>query len=237
MNIKKNVPLYHSNESQSVFIVDIKLAIDKQILNFSEKEMDDLLVRIHNFAEDTIDEFTIIARLLVHADAQRTYYYNKQHQSYNYDALKYVIRWLCVLAVLGLLLYFIFVWYELPKNNELADLIKKLETFGITVTRCSKHSYHSTSYYLDVSVSKDLNEYQYIIAKNLFKQACKVHGDIYGWIQWSLIITSVFICLAIRESFDYIRNFLRPRYKQRFEAWDFIEKRLHETEESLAEEM
>ena len=240
--IKKNLPIH----TKSGFIEHIKQIIDMQILSFSEDTIDKILLEIHTFAKDKLyDEYNITTRLLSYVHDKKTYYYSKQNQSYNYDVLKYIIRWVCALVALGLFLYFIIVYYELPKEKELTDLIARLETFGINITRCSKrymgYKNTSTHYYLEVSVNKDLSQLkvydQYVIVRDLFKQVCQVHSDLYGSVKWLLIITGSCIFFVIKELFDHIRNFFRPNYKQRLETLVFIEQRLCQAQACLMQKM
>ncbi len=231
MNKKKNI----QDLSTWEFIEHITENIDKKILSFSQDSIDKLLVEIHTFAQDKVfDELYIIGRVLDHVNRKKAYY-NKQ--VYNGDALKYIAGWLCAVIILGLILYFILIYYHFPKEKELNDFIKCLERFGITITKCSKPAYRRTHYYLEVSaVRKYLWQDDYWMIKQLLERMHKVHGALYGWIRSSIIIVSGSMLMAVNILFSCIRSWLRPYYKERLEALFSIEKRLRQAEDSLFEE-
>lgn len=221
----------------------IKQDLDKQIVNFSEDTINNLFLEIHASAENSLyKELSIIVCLQEHAQEKEAYYYNKQDQSYNYDSLKYALRWLCALLVLGFLLYFIIVFYDRPKSKELDDLITRLGDFGINITRCSKNypgfRGSSVHHYLEIKDFIHFKTYgQSVIARGLLKQTYQVHSDLYGWIKWSLVITGSFILFVISELFSCVRNIFGPNYKVKFEAWKLIHQRLLEAEIDLRKEM
>lgn len=207
---------------------------DKQILSLSEDQIDGVIGEIHNFAQDELEEFTVLARLLVHCDEKRLHYFAKQQERYNYDYLRHVIIWVIVILILGSSLCYIIVYYDCSYREKLDAVIHDLRQYDIIVKQCQKGPSFMRQYYFEVSVNRDLLENDYFVARNLFEQACQIHRELYGWIRRSIVIVGGFLWMAMCFCFEYLRKLFRPRYKEYHEQWCFLEYKLGQRKEEIS---
>ena len=230
-------------DETSEFIGKTIETLDKKILIFAEDQINNTIQEIHIFAEDRMSsyelatelEVCILEELVTEIDEKLAYYSQRQQQSYDYGAFKSAGKRLLIAAALCGLVCFIYTHYDLPKHKELDTIIEELKNFGITLKKCSEGWGKGKSYYLEISAEKDFTIplYKSVRIKSLVKQAFELHKAIYGWIRWSLIIVGVFTYMCLHDAFSYIRTWLRPHYKLRYEKWCFIKDKLCEAQNNL----
>ncbi len=167
----------------------------------------------------------ILEQLLIEVEKKKNYYFHKQND-YDYAALKSAAICIMLIMIFVYLLCFIHIHYDAPLKRELAVLIKKLEPLGITFI---KGKTASTSYFGQISENTDLNHSQYLVARDLMDQICYINSNLHdGLVGWATAIITIIIALLSKPTFDRIRKFLWPQYKQRYEKYCLIEQKLRE---------
>jgi hypothetical protein len=206
---------------------DIKI-LEKNILTISPEKIDILFNKIASY--ETLEEHILNAFLIV-IQEKKEYYYKKQIKSYDNSILRYII---ISLIISVLLLYGLYIWFNDydAKHHQLNLLINELKPYGITVKEHSKRYYKYTKYWLEVIPTKDLTRYQWVTAyqwikaKEILNQIYKLHSTMHNKDKWIFLIISCGIFFSVDMLFHKIRQWLKPQYKEHYEKYSFIEKKL-----------
>lgn len=206
------------------FVQDDINTIKENILTISPKNIDALLNKI---ATHGSLEKLILAELLAVIQEKVDYYRQKQNQSYNQAPLKSAIIFM---ILLGLLLCGLYLWYNnnLAQHDQLKMLIDELKPYGINVKECSKRYYKYTEYWLEITPTRDLFDYQWNTAKKIIEQLYKLHSTIHGKFKWIFIIIASGAIYTVTEIFSCIRQWLRPQYNKRYEKYAMIEDKIQQ---------
>ena len=206
-------------------IKDIGTIIENKILILSEEEVDQILSDINTSIDNAgeYNELYVLEKLQTKFEDKTVYYQIRLHKKYDWNSFKYGIPILIIAVILAYILYIIITCYDLPKHRELNELIQELKNHGIMLTKCSEGHGIKTSYCLEVATNTDfLTDH----AHDLLEQAIEVHASIYGWIKRTMLFLFGTIFISIICIFSCVVGWLWPEYKQYYEKWYSIEKKL-----------
>lgn len=199
------------------FIEELIADINTKILTLSEDQIDTLINEIH-------DESNLLQQLLTAIEKKR-YYYFQQQGHYDNTAFKPATIYIIFIIVLAYLLYFIITHHDISLKQELDALAKNLEPLGIIFIRGKTET---TSYFQQTPGNTHLTGPQYLVARNLMDQICSLNSNLHGgWVAWAKAVITILIALMVKPTFDRIREFFLPKYKQRYEKYCLIEQKLH----------
>jgi hypothetical protein len=202
------------------FIADI----DTKILTLSEDQIDIIIKNIHA-------EPDVLHQLLAEVKKKRNHYFQQQG-NYDYTAFKPATMSIMFIIVFVYLLYFIITHHDISLKQELAALAKKLEPLGIMFI---KGKTEATSYFQQTSENTHLTGPQYLVARNLMDQICSINSELHGGpVAWAKAVITILIALMVKPTFDRIREFFLPKYKQRYEKYCLIEQKLHKAIHNLS---
>jgi hypothetical protein len=207
------------------FIQDDIKNIEKNILTISSKEINTLFNKIACYGNGLLEVYHLNALLIV-IQEKKEYYHKKQTESCDNSTLRSII--ICMI-ILGLSLYGLYIWWNdfLAKDHQLKLLINELKPYGITVKECSKRYYKHTKYWLEVaSPTKDLALYQWVTAKRILEQIYTLHSTMHGKDYWIFLTICCGIFFSVKILFVKIRQWLNPRYKERYKKYIMLEDKI-----------
>jgi len=240
--------------------------LDKNILKISEEYVDRLFQQIYiDTRIETIDiseveelitttdqlEIAILKELLTYVQEKKEYYYNKQHESYDFSALKPAALFLTILLILAILLYCYYNYYYIPKKREMLDLIEELKPYGITIKECSKRVYRNTEYWLEMDDTEFLakmnaieehlsqggslsveqcDETKIMISTmdSMITQIYKIHSTLRSKCKWIFIMIGGGAFFVMSMIYSYIQQWYNPQYKERCEKFSWLETKIQQ---------
>lgn len=209
------------------FIQDDIKSLEKNILTFSDEQLDALFSKIAD--SETLEESRLYA-LLILIQEKKVYYHKKQNHRYDKNTLKHIT----ILLIISMLLFYaLYLWWNNynASHDQLNLLKNELQSYGITVKEHSKRWYKHTKYWLEVIPPTDPH-YKWITAKEwahtekILDQIYKLHSTIHGRDYWIFLTIALGIWFSVDTLFSKIRRWLNPQYKEQYEKYAILEEKI-----------